>query len=352
MFMRGLLLLLGPIVAFAVYAVFVKKFPRVALFTGIPLSCLSALAALFIVGRLVVIGSRMPPSPAVINNLISAGESLPAREPVSDSIPLLRAAFSSDPHWEAKTSSEENRTAILNQVEKRGYDAFFILGDIGERGDWYSVYETACTDINMLVPDIPVRLLMGNHDAAAAASVRFRKYFYGRAKAPLNYVIEGGHIHFVILNLLWGAEGFTPGDYAWLEKQLKSFPRNDTVVVLSHCFYVSSGFRNNKKHTKWYDMPSMINKFCPLFEKYHVDLVISGHNHMMEILKKDDVTYAVCGAMGGKLDDRIDYVSPYDIWHDKETYGFIDASFYQNRIELAFIDSNGESIKEYTVKTH
>src|SRR5574344_45858 len=77
MFIRGLLLLLGPIIAFTVYVVFVKKNPRVVLFAGISLSCLSVVAALFIVGRLVFIGSRMPPSHSVIDNLISAGESLP-----------------------------------------------------------------------------------------------------------------------------------------------------------------------------------------------------------------------------------------------------------------------------------
>jgi len=37
----------------------------------------------------------------------------------------------------------------------------------------------------------------------------------------------------------------------------------------------------------------------PLFEKYNVDLVISGHNHHMELLEKDGVTYVLEGVAGG-----------------------------------------------------
>lgn len=348
MFMRGLLLLLGPVIAVVAGLLFKKPVVRLCC---ICFACLSTVTAFALVGRFVFLGSRMPVNHGTIDNLLSAGESLPARDAHDDSAILLHAAISSDPHWGAKTASEQDRVSILRQVEKNKYDAFFILGDIGERGDRLDVYEQACSDLNMFVPDVPVRLVMGNHDAAVDASSRFRNYFYGRKSAPLNYRIDGGSVHFIVLNMLWGTEDFSSADKNWFESQFNTIPPEDTVIVLSHCFYISSGHSGKTKNAKWYDMPSMIKKACPLFEKHHVDLVVSGHNHLMDVLQKDGVTYAVCGAMGGALDSDFSYESPYDIWHTGDSYGYIDLTVYNKKIDLVFYTSNGVALEKYTVDT-
>jgi UDP-2,3-diacylglucosamine pyrophosphatase LpxH len=348
MFLHGMLLLFGPVIA-VIAGLFLKK-PVIHL-CCICLACLCTASAFALVGRFVYLGSRMPVNHGTIEKLLSAGESLPACDAHDDSNVLVHAAISSDPHWGSETAFEQDRTAILRQVEKNKYDAFFILGDIGERGDKLAVYEQACTDLNMFVPDVPVRLVMGNHDAAVDASSRFRNYFYGRKSAPLNYRIDGGSVHFIVLNMLWGPEDFSSADKKWFESQFDTIPPEDTVIVLSHCFYISSGHSDEAKKEKWYDMPSMMKKVCPLFEKHHVDLVVSGHNHLMDLLEKDGVTYAVCGAMGGALDSDIPYVSPYDIWHTGNSHGFIDLTVYNKKIDLIFCASDGAILEKYTFDT-
>ena len=102
--------------------------------------------------------------------------------------------------------------------------------------------------------------------------------------------MDFGDVHFIILDLLWGAEEYDDNQKNWLISQLESIPQEEKVIVLTHAFFVSSGYVDKAYNRNWYDNPLMIEKLCPVFEKYKVDLVISGHNHLMELLEKDGVT--------------------------------------------------------------
>ena len=60
-------------------------------------------------------------------------------------------------------------------------------------------------------------------------------------------------------------------------QQLASIPKDDWKIVVGHGFYYASGSITDG--WKWYDNPETINKLTPLFEKYGVDMVFSGHDH-------------------------------------------------------------------------
>lgn len=107
------------------------------------------------------------------------------------------------------------------------------------------------------------------------------------------------------------------GQTAWLEKQLKAFrSRRDitfVVVFFHHCAYCTATAHASEGGVR--------EKWVPLFEKYTVDLVINGHNHVYErtdVLKggavakelpiggtaypeTDGVVYATAGAAGKSL---------------------------------------------------
>lgn len=57
---------------------------------------------------------------------------------------------------------------------------------------------------------------------------------------------------------------------AWLEELLKNNPNRWTVVTMHHPVFSSKEGRDNK---------SLRDALRPLFEKYHVDLVLTGHDH-------------------------------------------------------------------------
>jgi alpha-tubulin suppressor-like RCC1 family protein len=93
----------------------------------------------------------------------------------------------------------------------------------------------------------------------------------------------------------------------------------------------------------------MIDKLVPLFEKYHVNLVFSGHNHMLELLQKNNITYVVCGAFGGLPDPERSYISPASIWYMANQSAFMDVTVSQDTATLIFRDPDYKELKSLTV---
>lgn len=57
---------------------------------------------------------------------------------------------------------------------------------------------------------------------------------------------------------------------AWVENLLRNNPNKWTIITMHHPLYSSAGGRDNK---------SLRNAFQPIFDKYGVDLVLTGHDH-------------------------------------------------------------------------
>lgn len=277
-----------------------------------------------------------------------------ALRPAADGSPYLRLAFSSDPHWGRAESDADARTRILKTVDAGGYDAFFLLGDIAEMGFPEEGFREASLDLEKHLTRVPIRPMMGNHDALVNAAGRWKRYFFpaghsSDSGSPFYYRIDAGRAHILVLNLLWGEEDFDHDQRAWLSAQLESIPRRDAVVVLSHCYFYASGYDDPESGSPWYDHPGTIREVVPLLEQHGVDLVVSGHNHYQELLQWNGVAYAVIGAMGGVPDPAPTYRSPASKWIRVSTFGFLEADFYDDRIELIFRDSGGAELHRASV---
>ena len=289
------------------------------------------------------------PSPYILD----PAKGIPVRS-VGDEKPYLRLALSSDPHWGRAESDQVARTRILKTIDQGGYDAFFLLGDIAEMGFPEEGFREAASDLENLLTRVPVRPMMGNHDALVNAAGRWRKYFFpaghtSDSGSPFYYRIDAGEAHILVLNLLWGEEDFDHDQRAWLTEQLRSIPREHAVVVLSHCYYYASGYDDPESGSPWYDHPGTIREVVPILEEYGVDLAVSGHNHYQELLEWRGVVYAVIGAMGGVPDPVPTYRSPASKWMRVSTFGFLEAEFYPDRIELAFRDVLGTELHRAAV---
>lgn len=269
----------------------------------------------------------------------------------SDVKELSSIAISSDPHWGTEKANNEESVKILKKAGHDSYDAFFCLGDISDWGDTKGGYEEPVKAFNENLNGKPLFAMMGNHDALIDASGIFNQIFYENKKHEQYYRMDFGDVHFIILDLLWGAEEYDDNQKNWLISQLESIPQEEKVIVLTHAFFVSSGYVDKAYNRNWYDNPLMIEKLCPVFEKYKVDLVISGHNHLMELLEKDGVTYIVIGAMGGKL-DYIEYNSPYSLWLNNEAFGYLSLDLAkEDKLSFTFCDSNGKELKSHEIST-
>jgi hypothetical protein len=267
--------------------------------------------------------------------------------------PTLRLALSSDPHWGASTSDPGARTAILKAVaaETPRRDALFILGDNTQlgmnEGEWRAEAEDLSANLGGAA-GLAVRPVLGNHDALFGGQEHFVQYYFPKgfstdSGSPYWYSMDAGPAVIVVLDLLWGAEEFSPAKRAWLEKTLASVPADKRIIVLTHCFFAASGYVDGGY--PWFDHYGTLAEVSPILEKYKVDLVVSGHNHYMELLERNGVTYALVGAMGGKLDPVPTHVSPWSKWLGQGHFGWLDLDVTKAGIALGFRDYRGEVLE-------
>lgn len=77
---------------------------------------------------------------------------------------------------------------------------------------------------------------------------------------------------------------------AWLEEVLKNNPKQWTMVTYHHPIYSTAKGRDNKEFREL---------FKPLFDKYHVDLLMQGHDHTYS--RGQNLPTGVSGKVGGPM---------------------------------------------------
>jgi acid phosphatase len=259
---------------------------------------------------------------------------------------VLRLSLSSDPHWGADTAYAEGRNALLKSVaaEQPKRDAFFCLGDNVQMGWNDAEWRAETTELAATLGNLPIRALIGNHDAIIDGEYHYKAYFFpprlsSASGSPYYWSMDAGPAVIIALDLLWGAEDFSAKKAAWLEKTLAAVPAGKRIIVLSHCFFASSGYMDGSQ--PWFDHYGTLAKVAPILERYKVDLVVQGHNHYMELLERNGVTYATIGAMGGKPDPEPSHVSPWSKWFARGTFGYLNLDVTEAGIKLDFKDSAG-----------
>ena len=309
----------------------------------------STLSLLVAVGTALVIFTNAygDPAPADRPALIDPAKGFPLRAG-TDGSPTFRVALSSDPHYGREASNASARSAILRlsqaEYDDGALDAFFDLGDTVEMGmkaaDWREALESIRADS----PTLPFVALLGNHDAMIGGYARWKAAFATSAGlSASSWRMDAGPVHFIALDLLWGPEGFGAKEKAWLQAQLESIPASDFIVVLSHCFFYSSGYVDEGTGMPWFDHADMLREVAPLIAG-KADLVVSGHNHYMEWIEADGSSWAVVGAMGGKPDPVPTYVSPGSVWFKQGTFGRLVLELVPEGLACEFQDQTGTAL--------
>jgi UDP-2,3-diacylglucosamine pyrophosphatase LpxH len=287
-----------------------------------------------------------------LNNEVDISFTTP---PLEDS---LQFAVASDVHFGAGDSRNDLTAKMLNEIGDpiNAFDMFFILGDLVEYGlrnnQWHEAFNTLSPTTSV----IPTKFAVGNHDTLFSGFDKYQSYCYPQEMelqtgSRLWYRVDVGKLHFLILDLEWNVESFTSKQARWLETQLRDIPIEDWKIVMSHGFYYSSGSVDDG--WKWYDNHETITRLTPIFEKYRVQVVFSGHNHHLELLQNSGITYVICGSFGGTPDIERSYTSPSSLWYMSGQYGFVDVTINGNQCSLDFRDSDFNVLKTLTlVKNH
>jgi predicted MPP superfamily phosphohydrolase len=266
----------------------------------------------------------------------------------------LHFAVASDFHYGAGNARSDLTAQMLKEIANptNKYDYLFSAGDLVNYGFSDAQWQTALQGLTPVISEIPTTLIAGNHDALFTGLKRYEYYCYPQAmvassSSPLWHRYDVGKVHFLCLNIEWSAECYTAEQAAWLEEQLKSIPQDDWIIVMGHGFYYASGAIVDG--WKWYDNPETIKAITPIFEKYGVDMVFSGHVHQLELLQQAGVTYVISGAFGGILDPAYTYKSPASLWYASGQFGFADITLNGNSAEIIFRDPDYQVLKAFTL---
>jgi len=162
---------------------------------------------------------------------------------------------------------------IKNAFRSRPDAAFYIMaGDLVDRGadrsDWDSLFHNAQGVYNrrQLVP------ALGNHECQGGHPTLYLKLFDLPRNGPSAleeeraYAFEYSNALFVVLD----SNSSPAGQAVWLEEQLSRTRAVWKFVAYHHPAYASAANRDNRE---------IREHWVPLFDKYHVDLALQGHDH-------------------------------------------------------------------------
>ena len=283
----------------------------------------------------------------------------PGVQPVDDT--LYHFGAGGDPHFSGgsgglSVSDATILPAVFKYVTAQGsaspFHTFFLLGDFANMGSDFADWEFGLNLVAPFTCSVPLRPVMGNHDTYTNGAPQYEAYFYPQNMDNPNgsrsyYRIDSGRIHFILLKMPWGTESFTGEQRAWFIKQMESIPADDWTIVMEHSVVYSSASMEDGK--QYFDPVNMVEQVAPLFEKFKVDLVITGHEHQLEFLQKNGVSYATVGGLGAPLEDVATNKSIASVWYLPKQHGFLDVTVHPDTIDLIFRDPSGVELKSFSI---
>jgi predicted phosphodiesterase len=126
---------------------------------------------------------------------------------------------------------------------------------------------------------------LGNHD-----NPNERLYKFFNMNGANYYAFKKGNVHFFVLD----SNYMDPKQLAWLEKQLQDAGTSDWKICYFHHPLYSSG----KTHGSSVELRALLE---PMFIKYGVDAVFSGHDHVYERVQPQKGIYYFTEGSSGQL---------------------------------------------------
>ncbi len=250
--------------------------------------------------------------------------------PVDDP-PALRIAVVGD-IGDSGSRLDATAGAVARLGDDDPYDVLLVLGDcVYPSGDPAQLPDVLFDPFApVLASGAELLSVLGNHDAGRADELVEALGMPGRW-----WSVERQGV------LIVGLDSNLPDDEqqrAWLEDTLASSRASWKVVALHHPPY-SAGYQGSSEDVR--------AAFSPLFERYGVDLVLSGHDHDYQRSKViGGVTYVVTGAASGtRRTAEADFTAVSFSWHS-----FVDIGVYTERLIGRAVNQDARVADEWELR--
>ncbi len=200
----------------------------------------------------------------------------------------------SDPQGYEEIHYDNYQELLLAAMEESNPDFFMLSGDIVN--DSYinttpklQQWEWALTKQKDIMLNVPFMTTPGNHEAASNDyNSRFNHPIknggYNESGAYYSFNYQGSHFISLNTNDTINTEEFSRGlsdsQITWLENDLKAAQESDFIIVMMHKGIYDAGGHCSNLDGADYDIACLREQLSPLFSKYHVDLVLQGHDHL------------------------------------------------------------------------
>ncbi|MBI4508879.1 MAG: metallophosphoesterase, partial [Deltaproteobacteria bacterium] len=209
-------------------------------------------------------------------------------------------------------SNADSHRVVVERVRREVPDFILGTGDMVNEGasekDWQVFFqvERQLLRENVLFPSL------GNHDRQGRhrGADNYRKYFAVPDDSPdpeRYYAFTYGNSRFLVLDS--NSYSFALTDQtAWIERELRLARENPAI---QHVFV-------NMHHPPYSislhgGQPELREMWTPIFERFGVDAVFSGHDHCYARSQMNNVRYFVSGGGGAPLYPRDPNPAPLDL---------------------------------------
>jgi hypothetical protein len=183
--------------------------------------------------------------------------------------------FMSDAGPPATDSLYSRSSSVIKLMAKINPNFFLVGGDLVNTGSLQKEWTGYFRAIAPLASTVPYWPAAGNHEFDGDSEIKNFKKFHSLPNAEEYYSFRYGTAHFAVLSPRLFAKGTS--QFRWLENDLYVAAVDSSIkfiFVMMHYPYYSSGYYSN--------FPEIKSDLYPLFEKYRVNMVLSGHDHHYE----------------------------------------------------------------------
>lgn len=240
-------------------------------------------------------------------------------------------------------SNAGSHARVVERVRREVPDFILGTGDMVDNGshseEWQEFFEIERDLLreNVMFPSL------GNHDRQGRGRTadNFRTYFSLPENSPdpeRYYAFTYSNARFLVLDS--NAYAFALTDQtAWIEQQLQQArldPAIQYIFVSMHHPPYSVSLHGGRTELR--------DAWTPLYEKYGVTAVFSGHDHCYSRAEKNNVRYFVSGGGGAPLYPRARKPSPIDVAATKyfeRTNHYLRVAVVGDLVEVTAVRADG-----------